>query len=163
CDCRPRPCHPDRNTTACSHGIPTACSARHQDDDPLLGTPLCLDCYDYNRQAVWNNRAGELWRRTTLAITRTIRRVGKQRGLDPARVRGRFGKVAEMQRRAVVHFHAVVRLDVVDALDPCAVMSPAPDQLGVDDLVQAVKHAAGSVTFTTDPHPAMPTGWTIAW
>src|SRR5262245_8541268 len=163
CDCRPRPCHPDRNTTACPHGMPTTCFVRHQDNDPFIGTPLCLDCYDYNRQAVWNNRAGELWRRTTLAVTRTVRRIARLRGIDPAVVRVAFGKVAEMQRRAVVHFHAVIRLDNVDPCDPSRVFPPPPGTLGVDELVQAVKHAATLVTFTTDPNPTMPTGSTSAW
>ena len=32
------------------------------DDDPALGTPLCLDCYDHHRQVVWNHQ-----RRRTVA------------------------------------------------------------------------------------------------
>jgi hypothetical protein len=163
CDCRPRPCHPDRNRPTCPHGVLMTCSARHDHDDARLGTPLCLDCYDYNHQAVWNNQAGELWRRTTLAITRAIRRIAKRRGLDPDTVRISFGKVTEIQRRAAVHFHAVIRLDINDPQDPTRVIPPAPELLGVADLGLAVTHAAGSVTFVTDPHPAMPTGWVIAW
>ena len=68
----PAPTLPPRpRSRAASHGRPAVCFARHERDDPRLGEPLCLDCYDYHRQAVWNNQAGELWRRTTLAITRT--------------------------------------------------------------------------------------------
>ncbi len=124
CDCRPLPCHPGR-TTPCPHGKPTVCFARHEVDDQVLGVPLCLDCYDHNRQVVWNNQAGELWRRTTITMLRAIRRTAKQRGLDPATVRLGFGKVAEMQRRGVVHFHAIIRLDGADPDNPDRDPAPA--------------------------------------
>ena len=68
CDCRPEPCHARRDITACPHGVRAACYARHADTDRTLGTPLCLDCYDHHAQVVWNLTAGELWRRTTIAI-----------------------------------------------------------------------------------------------
>jgi hypothetical protein len=161
CDCRPRPCHPGREA-ACVHGRPAVCFARHERDDPRLGVPLCLDCYSYPHQAVWNNQAGELWRRTTLAITRTIRQVAKRRGIDPQSVKVSYGKVAEMQRRAVVHFHAVIRLDGRNPYDPAAVLPP-PEGIGLGDLVDAVEHAAATVMFATDPHPKHPAGWVIAW
>ncbi len=49
-----------------------------------LGTPLCLDCYDHDAQVVWNLEAGELWRRTRIAILRFLQRRARQRGIDPA-------------------------------------------------------------------------------
>jgi hypothetical protein len=150
CDCRPKPCHPGRDTT-CPHGEPAVCFARHDRDDPRLGQPLCLDCYDHPRQAVWNNQAGELWRRTTMAITRTIRRTAKSRGVDPKTVKVSYGKVAEMQRRAVIHFHAVIRLDGADPTNPTAILPP-PDRIGHDDLVDAVQLAA-TPHHVHDPHP----------
>jgi hypothetical protein len=162
CDCRPRPCHPGRDTTTCPHGRPVVCWARHELDDPQLGHPLCLDCYDHAAQVVWNNQAGELWRRTSLAITRSIRRAAKRRGIDPDTVRVSFGKVAEMQRRGVVHFHIVMRLDGRDPANPDAIL-PSPPGMGLGDLVDAVDHAARSVMFVTDPHPTKPSGWLIAW
>jgi hypothetical protein len=73
-----------------------------------------------------------------------------------------FGKVAEMQRRGVVHFHAVIRLDGTDPDNPTAILPP-PDRLGLDDLVDAVEHAATHTMFMTAAHPVMPTGWLIAW
>ena len=42
------------------------------------------------------------------------------------KLRVSFGKVAEYQRRGVVHFHALIRLDDVDPTDPDAVLAP-PD------------------------------------
>ena len=111
---------------------------------------------------MWNHQAGELWRRTTMAVTRHIRRIAKRRGIDPARVKVGFGKVAEMQRRAVVHFHAVLRLDGRNPDDPAEVLPP-PDGIGLEDLAEAVRHAASSTMFVTDPHPDKPSGWLIGW
>ncbi|WP_406041755.1 plasmid replication initiator protein [Micromonospora sp. NBC_00898] len=171
---RPIPCRPRRHADLCPHGVDLRCHQRHTDDDPTLGTPLCLDCYDYDGQAVWNHSAPELWRRTTIAITRHVHARARALGLpwvqqvtDSGRVRlvppvkVSFGKVAEMQRRGVVHYHAVIRLDGVDPHDPNAVIPP-PAALGVDDLVAAVQHAA-VVAFTTRPHPVQPAGWHITW
>jgi hypothetical protein len=162
CDCRPDPCHARRSYDTCGHGVAMVCFARHEEDDKRVGTPLCLDCYDHAAQVVWNLTAGELWRRTTENLRKWLRRTARQRGLDPDRVKLSFGKAAEMQRRAVVHFHAIIRLDGRDPDNPAAILPPPP---GIDahDLVDAVARAAGMVAFTTDPHPANPNGWRIGW
>jgi hypothetical protein len=179
CDCRPEPCHARRDLTVCPHGVKLACYARHDADDRRLGTPLCLDCYDHDAQVVWNVAAGELWRRTTIAITRHLHQTSRARGIPDRAVattdrKGRtriafkppfrlsFGKAAEMQRRAVVHFHAIIRLDGIDPGDPTAIVAP-PIGLDAHDLKAAVDHAAQTIAFTTDPHPACPQGWRIEW
>jgi hypothetical protein len=179
CDCRPEPCHARRDLSVCPHGVRLVCYARHDNDDARLGTPLCLDCYDYSAQAVWNVMAGELWRRTTIAINRYMRRLARQRGIPEFRVyyldkqgkrcsrlvppwRLSFGKAAEMQRRGVVHFHAIIRLDGYHPDTPDAILPPPPE-LDAADLVAAIDHAAEKVSFTTDPNPADPGGWSIGW
>jgi hypothetical protein len=176
CDCRPELCHARRDLTVCPHGVRLACYARHGASDPRLGTALCLDCYDHEAQVVWNLMAGELWRRTTIAINRFIRRLARRRGIadvpvvSPTTGRVRwvcpvrlsFGKAAEMQHRAVVHFHAIIRLDGYDPAHPDVILPPPPE-LDAADLVAAVDHAARTVAFTTEPHPAKPGGWRIAW
>jgi hypothetical protein len=176
CDCRAEPCHARRDLTVCPHGVRLACFAGHETTDSRLGTPLCLDCYDHDAQAVWNVSAGELWRRTTIAINRYMQRLATARGIPDipvvsdrtgkvrwvSPVRLSFGKVAEMQRRGVVHFHAIIRLDGRDPDDPDAI-APAPPQLDAADLVAAVDHAARTVQFTTPDHPDRPGGWPIAW
>jgi hypothetical protein len=179
CDCRPEPCHARRDLPVCPHGVRMVCYARHDADDHRLGTPLCLDCYDHDAQVVWNLAAGELWRRTTIAITRYLRRVGRERGIAEYAIpyvdaKGRervrwvppwrlsFGKAAEMQRRAVIHFHAIIRLDGYHPNTPAAILPP-PAQLDAQDIKAAVDHAARTVAFTTDPHPARPTGWRVGW
>jgi hypothetical protein len=174
CDCRPDPCRARRDAETCRHGIALVCWARHAETDRILGTPLCLDCYDHDAQVVWNLQAGELWRRTTIAVYRYLRRLAKSRGIPFYRVyddQGRsrlmapfrlsFGKAAEMQRRAVVHFHAIIRLD--GNRPGHSGTLPPPAELDAHDLVDAVNHAAATVAFTTDPHPANPHGWPIRW
>src|SRR5690606_13398082 len=76
-------------------------------------------------------------------------------------VRVSYGKVAELQRRGVAHFHAIIRLDATNPDQPGTIRPP--DRLGVVDLVDAVEHAATTVTFTTEPHPTRPDGWRIGW
>jgi hypothetical protein len=162
CDCRPDPCHARRGQPECEHGQPAYCYSRHDPGDPVLGQPLCLGCYDHNHQVIWNHSAGELWRRTTIAITRHIHRRARTLGIPAKTIRLSYGKVAEMQRRGVVHFHAIIRLDGTDPDNPDAILPP-PAGLTVEDLVAAVEHAAATVGFTTDPHPAQPAGWPITW
>ena len=98
----------------------------------------------------------------TLALRGLERRTLDPCGLDPATVRLGFGNVAEMQRRGVVHVHAIIRLDGVDPDNPDAILPP-PDALTGADLIDAVEHAARAVMFATAPHPVMPSGWVIAW
>jgi hypothetical protein len=114
-----RPCHPRNPTARCQHGRPTGCWRRHEADDPCLGEPICLDCFDYEAAVMWNALAPALWRRTTIYLRRALARAA---GLTPAElarvVQVSYAKVAEYQRRGVVHFHALIRLDAAgsDAL-----------------------------------------------
>ncbi|SCG34192.1 replication initiator [Micromonospora inositola] len=175
CDCRPDPCHARRTAGTCPHGLPAVCFARHGADDPRLGQPLCLDCYDHDHQVIWNHFSGELWRRTKQAMdrhlaahcrrrgipfVRVVTAAGKVRWLPPVRVS--HGKVAEMQRRAAVHFHCLLRLDGVDPDDPDALVPP-PAGITIDDLEEAVHAAARQITVTTPEHPDRPEGWVVAW
>jgi hypothetical protein len=175
CTCRPEPCHARRAVGICEHDRPAVCWRRHTIDDPQLGKPLCLDCYDYTGHAVFNAFAGKLWHRTKQAIERhlehlcRLRRIpfaqvvtstGRTRIVAPVRVS--HGKVAEMQRRAAVHFHALLRLDGLDPLDPAAVVTP-PAGITVDDLEAAVRTAVAHVAYTTPAHPDRPDGWSVTW
>ena len=86
CTCQPQPCHARRNPGRCEHGRHNACFTRHHRDDTRLGQPLCPDCYDYTAHVVWNNQAGELWRRTKQAIERHLGQLARRRGVPPIRV-----------------------------------------------------------------------------
>jgi hypothetical protein len=164
CDCRAELCHPRRDRPTCPHGRPIACFATHEPADKRVGTPLCVDCYDYPAHVVWNNQAGELWRRTGEAIRKYLRRLARARGMSAYSVRAALGKAAEMQRRGVIHFHAVLRLDGANPDDKKDKrILPLWGGFTADDLKAAVAHAARVTSFTTGPHPANPAGWRIAW
>jgi hypothetical protein len=175
CDCRPDPCHARRDTGLCEHGQPAVCFVRHTADDPRLGVPLCLDCYDYDHHVVWNLFAGALWHRTKQAIERYLARLarrrgipfvevtsagGKPRSIPPVRVS--HGKVAEMQRRGAVHFHALIRLDGVNPDDPDAIVPP-PAGFTATDLDNAIRAAAAHTAIGTPARPDRPDGWRVGW
>ncbi|MFI9593600.1 replication initiator [Nonomuraea sp. NPDC052265] len=142
-----QPCHARRNAQTCPHGRVLSCTDRHSTDDPRLGEPLCPDCYDYDGSVLFNAISPELWRRFTLALRRRFARLN---GLTIKALREQvtiaFAKVAEYQRRGVVHFHAVIRLDGPDGPN-----SPPPAWATADTLAEAVQHAAAVVTAEIKP------------
>jgi hypothetical protein len=139
------PCRPRRDRGRCPHGRLQSCTERHSADDPRLGEPLCPGCYDYSGSVLFNALAPELWRRFTLALRR---HVAKSAGLTIRELRDvltvSFAKVAEYQRRGVVHFHAVIRFD-----GPYGPATTPPGWTSTDVLDQAVRHAAQAVTVTS--------------
>jgi len=160
CTCQPQPCHARRDALTCEHGRPAACFTRHRRDDPKLGQPLCPDCYDYPAHVVWNNNAGELWRRTKQAIERHLNQAARHRGLL-TQVRVAHGKAAEYQARGSVHFHALLRLDGHDPADPVRLLPPPPG-ITIADLDDATRQAA-AIAYRSPPHSAQPGGWRIGW
>jgi hypothetical protein len=154
-----RPCRPRRNAETCPQGVLMECRVRHNDDDPAVGRPLCLDCYDHEHQVVWNAYAGELWRRTTNTANRLLRRLADRHATQ---LRLSYAKVAEFQRRGVAHIHVMIRLDGVDLADPQRVVPP-PTSVTAGHLEQLLRDALGATAFTTPPHPERPQGWRIAW
>jgi len=124
---------------------------------------------------VWNNSAGELWRRTKQAIERCLGQLARRRGVlpiwvpcgdgkyrpvDPVRIA--HGKAAEYQARGAVHFHALLRLDGYDPADPDRLLPPPPG-ITIADLDEATRQAATAISYRTPPHPAQPGGWWIGW
>jgi hypothetical protein len=111
-DGRSLPCRPRRDAPVCPHGLPLSCGTRHADDDPCLGEPICPQCFDHTGAVVWNNALSELWRYTTIYLPRVMaRQVHMTQKALKERVRFSYAKVAEYQRRGLVHLHAVIRLD----------------------------------------------------
>jgi hypothetical protein len=139
-----RPCHPRSRSARCPHGRPAGCWRRHQANDPSLGEPICPDCFDYQAAVICNALAPALWRRTTVYLRRELARAA---GLTPAElaalVRVSYAKVAEYQRRGVVHFHALIRLD--GATGGAGEIDPPPPQFTAEILEQAVREAAHRV------------------
>lgn len=140
-------CRPRRSDTVetCPHGLRLACSARHDEDDAIVGAPLCPDCYDWVGAVVWQWHVPVLWRRTTTALRRALaRRLGTTEGKLKDRASVQFAKVAEYQARGLVHFHALIRLDGPDGPG-----SPAP--LSGEELADAVRSVAASTTAPAPP------------
>ncbi|MGH3672759.1 MAG: replication initiator [Pseudonocardiaceae bacterium] len=146
------PCHPVRGTPRlCPHGRPTRCATIHAEDDPRLGQPICPDCYDYPAHIAFNWHAPELWRRFTIAVRRTL---AHHSGMTVAefgrRCRVSFVKVAEFQRRGIVHFHALIRLD-----GPGEDYQPPQISIDTTALADAIRQAAAHVRLTVET-PAGP-------
>ena len=132
--CRPRR---DANARRCPHGRDISCPARHPENDPRLGQPMCPDCYDYQAAVLFNAYAGDLWRRFVIYLPRQLaRRLGITQKRLRALVRIRYVKVAEYQARGVVHFHAVIRLDA-----PGEDYQPPPP--GIDAAAARRRHRPG--------------------
>ena len=154
-----RPCHPRRKASCCPHGKILVCTQRHTENAPSLGQPLCLDCYDHAHHVVWNGWAGELWRRTMITLTRSLRPLERAHGI---RLRISYGKVAEYQRRGVVHFHALLRLDTLDPNNREAILAP-PAVITAHDLGELVAAAVTATGFCTPDYPDTTHSWPIAW
>jgi hypothetical protein len=134
----------------CRHGKPLWCRTIHGDDDARVGQPLCDDCYDYTGHVLFAWHAPELWRRFTIALRRLLDSHQRAIGGAATSVRINYVKVAEMQRRAIPHFHAVIRLDAPPV--PGEPPTPPVSSITATDLAILVQRAARAVTLTvTDP------------
>jgi hypothetical protein len=152
-------CRPRRKANQCPHGRRISCGQRHKETDACLGRPLCPDCYDYDAAVVWNAHAPELWRRTVIGLRRQLDKLAKTHG---TRVKLSYAKVAEFQRRGLIHFHAIFRLDGLDPVHPERVLPPHP-AFAAEILADVIRQVASVTWFATVSHPARPKGWDIAW
>ena len=76
-------------------------------------------CYDYAGAVLHNALSAELWRRTTIYVARRLAsELGLSRSAGAKVLRLEHCKVAEFQRRGLVHFHAVIRADGTDGRPP---------------------------------------------
>jgi hypothetical protein len=123
-----------------------SCIARHGEDDPLLGQPIDPDAYDYEGAVLWNAHAPLLWARFTIELRRSLGRLAgiPQRRLSE-HLRVTCAKAAEYQRRGLVHFHAVIRLDDPDPEQ----LTPPPRWATVQLLEDAIRDAAQRVVVVT--------------
>ncbi|SEP52448.1 replication initiator [Amycolatopsis saalfeldensis] len=136
--------HSNRGLSARGRRIPCRCRDHHPDDDPRLGTPIDPESYDYEGAVLWQAHAGMLWARFTTRLRRELAKAGGLRVGDFAgHGRLSFGKVAEFQKRGLVHFHAVVRID-----GPDGPADPPPPWASDDLLDHAVRSAAAAVVLT---------------
>ena len=139
-DGRPRRCRPRHDAPVRAHGVRLSCGRVHDEDDPCLGEPICPDCFDHQAAVVWNNALSELWRRTTIYLPRVLARLtGQTHKRLRERVRISYVKVAEYQRRGLVHLHAVIRLDRAMPAYRATEIHPPPAPFGVELLEDAIR------------------------
>ncbi|MFI9157520.1 replication initiator [Kitasatospora aureofaciens] len=133
-----RPTGPSGSTRQCR------CGQNHTEDDAALGSPLSPERYDYQGAVLWNAHAPTLWSRFMLNLRREVARLAgvAQRKLSTV-VKVSYAKVAEYQRRGLVHFHAVIRLD-----GPSGNTGLPPAWATTDLLTDAIRAAAARTTVT---------------
>ncbi|MBC3194151.1 replication initiation protein [Pseudonocardia sp. C8] len=135
-----------RRVTARGLVVPCVCGDKHHRDDPRVGTALDPDGHDYEGAILWQAHAGKLWNRFAIRLRRLLAQVLGVKVRDVRHhARLSYAKVAEYQRRGLVHFHAVVRLD-----GPDGPTTGAPAGITTDGLHAAIREAAGSVVLTVD-------------
>ena len=88
---------------------------------------------------------------------RLARRAGMTNKALAAQLRVSFAKVAEYQRRGVVHFHAIIRLD-----GPTRPGSAPPTWATIDLLTAAIAQAADATHLETPDAPGLPAR-TLCW
>ena len=169
-----RVCRQRRGT--CEHGRALCCLERHNANDKRLGEPICPKCFDYGRAVVWNTMLPMLWRATRDRLESAI---ASAAGLTVAglrrQVRVSFVKVAEMQRRGLVHLHLVIRVDGRDqAGEPAAAPEWAAGELVADCLravvasvsVDAPDPAEVALLDASEALPVAPSAdarWAVRW
>jgi hypothetical protein len=160
-DGQPRRCRPRRDAPVCPHGNRLSCNAVHGDGDRCLGEPLCPECFDYEAAVTWNNTLGELWRRTTIYVPRAMARLlGMTQAALKLEVRPAYVKVAEYQRRGLVHVHVLARLDRAMPAYRGDEIHPPAARFDAALLEQAVRDAVGDVFA---PIPEELGGGRIRW
>jgi hypothetical protein len=147
-------CHPrNAGRRECQHGKPLWCDRSHRNTDAELGQPLCGVCYDYLAHVLFTWHAPELWRRFTIRLRRGLKCELRRRAEQPEHTRISFMKVVELQRRALPHFHAVIRLDA--ASQPGQPPAAPDTTISAQDLAVLVRQAATKTAL------ALPDGKTL--
>ena len=146
-----------RRVTARGLVVPCGCGDKHHRDDPRVGTALDPDTHDYIGAILWQAHSGKLWNRFAIRLRRMLAQmlgVTVRELKDHARLS--YAQVAGYQRRGLVHFHAVVRLD-----GPDGPTTGAPLGVTTDGLHAAVRDAARSVSLVVDRPDGTPL--LLAW
>ena len=126
-----------RTPALCPHGRERGCLQRHGPDDPLVGSALCPECYDYPRHVVWNTNASRLCKGLMDNLYHHLaRHAGVSRSEIRKRLRVEYARVAEYQVRGAVHFHILFRIDGPDGPG-----SPAPVWASPEVLIEALASA----------------------
>jgi hypothetical protein len=160
-DGTPRRCRRRRAAPVCPHGVRLSCGQVHDEEDPCLGEPLCRECFDHVGAVLWNNALGELWRRTTIYLPRALARLtGMTQKALRQLVRVSYVKVAEYQRRGLVHLHVVIRLDRAMPAYRATEIKPPASRFGVELLEDALRAVVDEVRA---PLPHELGGGAVRW
>ncbi|MEU1520489.1 replication initiator [Streptomyces sp. NPDC005811] len=144
-------CRPRRDGGTCEHGRPLGCGMLHAPNTSAVGQPLCPDCYDYSGHVLWHAYASKLWDRFVIDVRRRLASsVGLVQSRFAEHARLSFARVAEYQKRAAVHVHAVVRLD-----GPNGSSDEPPAWGTVQLLIDAVRDSARRVLVRPPYSPAV--------
>ncbi|HTK64393.1 MAG TPA: replication initiator [Pseudonocardia sp.] len=135
-----------RRVTRSGAVIRCRCTERHHPDDPRIGGALDPDTYDYVGSVLWQAHSGQLWHRFAIALRRALaQRLGVPGRVFRDHARVSYAKVAEYQRRGLVHFHAAIRVDGPDGPgDPC------PAAITSTVLREAIFEAASIAHITVE-------------
>jgi uncharacterized Zn-finger protein len=137
-------CH-SRPRRGCVHGCSRTCTKRHDPNDDVLGSPLCDECFEWENAVLWNAAASKLWNRTVERIRRLL---ASQQRINLAELRRQasiqYLRVAETQRRGLVHFHVVLRADGSEST------TRPPPWLTPEVLARAVRQAVASTSVPTE-------------
>jgi len=145
-------CQP-RARSRCRRGQATTCSRHHDECDAVIGSPLCSKCFDYRGAVLWNAESSRLWNRTFEQIRRRLA-ISLDLAFEevPQHFRLSYLKVAEFQRRGLVHFHVVLRVD-----GPGEPFSTPPSPLTTELLTQVISSVVKDFSLLT-PHDAIKWG-----
>ncbi len=127
--------------------VTCTCGNRHTADDPVLGTPVQPRTYDYAGAVLWNAHASALWARFTTYLRR---QVASALGLSSVSalnkvLRVSFAKVAEYQKRGLIHYHAIIRFD-----GPEGSSEHPPQDATTEVLIKAIRPAAKAVSVALE-------------
>ena len=144
-------CHPHQKP-GCIHNQPLSCTRRHEEGDLIVGVPLCFECFDYRGTILWNAGSSRLWNRTIEQLRRRSA-LSQSIAIEEFSTHARLSylKVAEFQRRGLVHFHVLLRGD-----GPGGPFSPPPAWLTSTLLTTVLADVVTTFEITT------PTG-AISW
>jgi hypothetical protein len=147
-----------RPTTFAGRSRACGCGERHHEHDTRLGSPIDPDGYDYTGAVLWQAHATELWRRFTISAARQL---AHALGVAPTALKRHarisYVKVAEYQRRGLVHFHAVIRVDGPEG------PGTTPPAEVTAELLCAVVKAAVAATVVTSPESAAVGCYQLGW
>jgi hypothetical protein len=143
-----------RRVSARGFVIPCVCGAKHREGDPNVSTAVDRHGYDYEQAVLWNNHAGELWNAFTKKVVRYLASaVGMSLKAFAPFAGVSFAKVAEFQKRGLVHFHSVIRIDG-PLIDLETRERAAPGSWATTELLEdAIRWAASQSIVSDVPLP----------